>query len=960
MIESSRSQALLGKTLGTCRIERILGQGGMGVVFLAQQQRPMRYVAIKVLLPDVSMNAQVQQHYLARFRREADVIATLEHMNIVPIYGYDEQDGMAYLVMPYLQGGSLYDILAQRGSLSLEETIKYMHQVAQALDYAHAHGVIHRDLKPANFLFHSDGRLLLSDFGIAHIVQDSMSTQEAPLTSVGMLPGTPHFMAPEMLRGEQFDYRIDLYALGVILYQLLSGQLPFDGATPFVIMNKHLQEQPPSLHQLRPFLPLEVDTVIQRALAKNPTDRFSSAIAMIEALSTASSSSVQEINFDAPTILPFQTMPAVAAPAASTPPRDATTVKSSISQRSQSRIRQGKKPLLAEERKLVTILSVGVDSTSLFEETPDPEDVRAFIRQYHTHIQQVISHYEGTIEQLADDTALAIFGLPQILGDEATRACAAALALQQATSNDRESFLLQIGIATGEIVVTNNSSSTKYDVQGEVVKIATRLQQAADVEEILVDERTAQVAQTLYTFGEAHAIKLKGRKQSLRSLPLTGMQQSRQIDRPALVGRKQDLLQLELLKERVLEEQRPHLVSIVAPAGIGKSRLLEEFLSRLDTSEGFQFATATCLPYGQSLPYRPLHTLLTELLDGDIDRQKILDAFTRSGHTYEDATRLTEHILTTLDTEQEESTDRERMFSAWRMLIESLAREAPHIIIFEDLHWASDGLLNLVEHLMHPRTQAPLLVLALSRPELLERRPNWGGGQKNFLMLNLEPLSNVQTRELVRRLMPSLSPEMCQRIAARSGGNPFFAIELVRTMAEQGNNGENVEMDILPDTVHAAILARLDRLSPQERSIVQVASVAGHSFHATMLQAILSDLSPDEITVALDELLARNVIEPAEKGEYGLRHTLIRDVAYGTLSRADRIRFHAAIVNWAEPLATEHPDEYMELFAYHYREASLLARQSAVPLELPFDLNRALRPWRRRDRGSWLDLDFSE
>src|SRR5437764_5355547 len=163
------SQDILGKVLGGCTLEQLLGQGGMGAVYLARQEHPSRHVAVKVLLPNMLMNSQMQAQYLARFRREADIIARLEHVNIVPIYAYGEQDGLAYLVMPYLQGGSLYDVLLQRGQFPLEETIQYLKEAAAGLDYAHAHGIIHRDLKPANFLLHSDGRLLLSDFGIARI-----------------------------------------------------------------------------------------------------------------------------------------------------------------------------------------------------------------------------------------------------------------------------------------------------------------------------------------------------------------------------------------------------------------------------------------------------------------------------------------------------------------------------------------------------------------------------------------------------------------------------------------------------------------------------------------------------------------------------------------------------------------------------------------------------------------------
>ena len=280
----SNSNNLIGKTLGTCRLEKLIGQGGMGVVYLAQQVRPARHVAVKVLLPNLTADSNVYKEFLARFQREANVIARLEHINIMPIYEYGEQDGITYLVMPYLPGGSLRDKLIQQPILPLRDTANYISQAASALDYAHTQGVIHRDLKPGNFLLHNDGRLVLTDFGIARIMQESNSTSISTLTSTGMMLGTPEYMAPEMFTGNLVDYRSDIYALGIILYQLLSGQVPFKGSTLYTIATKHLQDAPPPLRATQPALPFAIDNVIQTALAKKPEDRFKSAGALAQAL----------------------------------------------------------------------------------------------------------------------------------------------------------------------------------------------------------------------------------------------------------------------------------------------------------------------------------------------------------------------------------------------------------------------------------------------------------------------------------------------------------------------------------------------------------------------------------------------------------------------------------------------------------------------------------------------------
>ncbi len=286
----SREHNLVGQTLGACTLEKLIGQGGMGSVYLARQARPQRNVAVKVLLPGRSMGSQSNQDFLARFRREADVIARLEHVNIMPIYEYGEKDGLAYLVMPFLSGGSLRELLARQGSLPLEDVAAYIDQAASALDYAHAQGVIHRDLKPANFLLHADGRLVLADFGIARIMDEQ--TQGSTLTGVGTLLGTPEYMAPEMARGEQIDYRADIYELGVVLFQMLAGYVPFDGATPYAIVYKHVQQTLPLLHSTFAAIPPAVDAVIQKATAKNREERYATVKAMAQDLHAAISGSL--------------------------------------------------------------------------------------------------------------------------------------------------------------------------------------------------------------------------------------------------------------------------------------------------------------------------------------------------------------------------------------------------------------------------------------------------------------------------------------------------------------------------------------------------------------------------------------------------------------------------------------------------------------------------------------------
>ncbi len=270
------AEALIGTVLGTCTLQKLVGQGGMGAVFLAQQSRPRRQVAVKVLLPMTPLSPHQLVAFLERFRRETDAAASLEHPNITPVHEYGEQDGLAYLVMPYISGGTLRDELEREGPLPLNEVANYLEQVAAALDFAHEHGVIHRDIKPANILKTHEGRLLLTDFGLVKIVAADASPQ-VRLTGAGAPVGTPDYMAPEQVIGEEVDTRADLYSLGVILYQMVTGTTPFQGETPMQIAAQHLQIPPPSPQMLRPDLPIAAEQVILRALAKRPSERYSRA-----------------------------------------------------------------------------------------------------------------------------------------------------------------------------------------------------------------------------------------------------------------------------------------------------------------------------------------------------------------------------------------------------------------------------------------------------------------------------------------------------------------------------------------------------------------------------------------------------------------------------------------------------------------------------------------------------------
>ncbi|RLC83861.1 MAG: serine/threonine-protein kinase, partial [Chloroflexi bacterium] len=268
---------LIGQHLGPYRILEQIGTGGMATVYKAYQPAMERYVAVKVIAAHFAQD----ETFLRRFRREARAVAQLEHAHILPVHDYGEAEGRPYLVMRYLEAGTLKDRMAQR-PLPFTEVNRIIGQVGSALDYAHRIGIIHRDVKPSNVLLDAEGDAFLTDFGLAKMLEASVQ-----LTETGVGIGTPAYMSPEQGRGERVDHQADIYSLGVMLYEMVTGRPPYEAETPLAVVIKHITEPLPLPRSIRPDLPEEVERVILKALAKDPADRFQTAGEMVRALDAA-------------------------------------------------------------------------------------------------------------------------------------------------------------------------------------------------------------------------------------------------------------------------------------------------------------------------------------------------------------------------------------------------------------------------------------------------------------------------------------------------------------------------------------------------------------------------------------------------------------------------------------------------------------------------------------------------
>src|SRR5689334_21837873 len=580
-----------------------------------------------------------------------------------------------------------------------------------------------------------------------------------------------------------------------------------------------------------------------------------------------------------------------------------------------------------EERRIVTVLFADLAGSTALGEQLDPEEMRRLLARYYAIARECVEAHGGTVEKFIGDAVMAVFGLPTAHGDDPDRAVAAAITIRESIQADpqlRDRLTLRFGISTGEVVASRDQSAGDFLITGDATNVAARLQQAAEPWAILASDRTVRAASN-FDFGDDIAVTARGKTAPVHARNVIGPRKTkaqRRIHMP-LVGRETDLAQLQLVAKRAIAERRPSMVSVIAPAGTGKTRLVEEFLSRLpELAKDAIVAIAQCLPYGQQLTYWPMRQVVFALTktDEDTPPQEVREAITAwlKDIGIENADRDAKLIAATIGEAGPEGVDKDLLFAAWRSALEATARKHPVVLVFEDLHWSSDSLLDLAEFVMQPRGEAALLMLVLARPELLDRRPNWGGGRLNHLAIALEPLASNAIADLVRHLLDTDRPDVIQLVSERAEGNPFFAGELVRSYLEHGS------LEHLPDTVQATVLARLDLLPPDERRVLQLGAVFGRSFRPSGVAALEPSMD-GHVAELCENLVDRDLIRPAaEPNRYNFRHILIQEVAYGTLTRGERARLHAEAARWVQSVSEGREVALAEILAFHYREAAVL------------------------------------
>jgi class 3 adenylate cyclase/tetratricopeptide (TPR) repeat protein len=609
-------------------------------------------------------------------------------------------------------------------------------------------------------------------------------------------------------------------------------------------------------------------------------------------------------------------------------------------------------PVETDARKVVTVLFADISGSTGLGQALDPESLQHMLSRYFAEMQLIVERHGGLVSKFIGDAVMAVFGLPLVHEDDALRAVRAAAEMREKLAGLNEEFAsswgvtvaVRTGMNTGEVLAREPGHGQSL-VVGDAVNVAARLEQVAKPGEVLMGEDTYRLVHEAVSAEQVGPLELRGKAAPVPAWRLLEVVAdaagwSRRLDSP-LVDREHELTQLEDAFVRVADGGTCELVTVMAPAGAGKSRLTGELLSRLGSRA--KVLQGRCLPYGEGITFWPIMSVLMDAVsmeerDSESEaRRKISELLASNGDHGGADTELVCDALAPLMGFGTEAVGIQETYWAVRKLLERLGDRRPLVVVFDDIHWGEATFLDLLEYLADWIRSAPVLVLCQARPELLDARPGWMTAKENASVVTLRALSTAQTEGLIRGLVggTELPPEARARIAAVAEGNPLFVEETLRMLVDhdllRSREGRwTVTGDLssiaIPPTIHALLTARLDRLEPEEREVIQRGSAMGRSFW----WGAVAELSPPElrprIGACLQSLVRKELIEPdrseiRQQDAFRFTHILVRDAAYQGIPKAARAAMHARLADWIEEHTRELAGDYEEIVGYHLEQA---------------------------------------
>ena len=598
-----------------------------------------------------------------------------------------------------------------------------------------------------------------------------------------------------------------------------------------------------------------------------------------------------------------------------------------------------------EIRKTVTVLFADVTGSTALGERLDPESMRGVMSRYFDEMRSAIEGHGGTVEKFIGDAVMAVFGVPTVHEDDALRAVRAATqmrdlldALNAELERDWGARLeIRTGVNTGEVVAGDPSSGQTF-VTGDTVNVAARLEQAAEPGEILIGAATRDLVRDAVEVKAAEPLRLKGKSDLVPAFRLLdvspGPAFARRLDSP-LVGREDELGRLEAAFGEAVVERACRMTTVVGDAGLGKSRLVTEFVTRVD--DRARVLWSRCLPYGEGITFWPVTELvwaaggIGEVESPEDAREKVRALVADA----EDGDTIAELVESAIGLREEGTgTDIRQTFWAVRRLLEVLAVDGPLVTVIDDIHWAETTFLDLLQYLAGFSADHPLFVLCTSRPEIRERRPDWAS---TSLVLMLEPLTVAECERLIANLLgeAGLTGDVAERISDSAEGNPLYVEEMLRKLIDDGslerNDGSwratrDLSQIAVPETISALLAARLDQLELEERAVIQRASVVGKTFWWGAVTELSPEAERAQVGSHLQTLLRKELVRPdrsrfAGEDAFRFSHILVRDAAYESMPKRARAELHERFAAWLEAAAGDRVAEFEEIVGYHLEHA---------------------------------------
>jgi len=622
---------------------------------------------------------------------------------------------------------------------------------------------------------------------------------------------------------------------------------------------------------------------------------------------------------------------------------------------------QAQNPPMPEERKLVSVVFADIVGSTAWGAQQDPEFVRRSMARYFARMKGIAETHGGTVEKFIGDAVMVVFGVPQLHEDDAERAVRTALAMRDAIADlNRDlgiALAVRIGVNSGDVVTGGGEEERQFLVTGDAVNVVARLQAGAEPDEVVVGALTERLTRDSIAYEAREPIVAKGKPEpvpafrALRARSAVPVSHGGASALPAaLVGRARELRQLLDNVARATDERTGYLVTVVGNAGVGKSRLVAEVVARLVQREGVRILRGRCLAYGAGITYWPLMDVVREdagITSSD-DRGAVLGKLSARLATLFSGDRLPAvqaRIALLLGLEPAAAVlpnvpaERIAVELSWgiRQYLEAIAAHETLVVVIDDLQWAEPAVLEVLGQVADRSSAVPVLLVCIARPELLERNPSWAASRSNASLLHLEPLDQLDTQTLLAQLLgiADVPPPVASLITERSAGNPLFCEEFLRMLIEAGYlefaNGRwkatrSIGQLPLPESIQSIVAARLDGLPPPEKVTLQRASVIGEHFALDELLALDGDMGVAPEALVRKGLFVADRDDPSGRS-LRFKHLLIRDVAYGSLSKADRATLHERVGALLEAGKADRRDEFSELLAYHAAQSYLLSSE---------------------------------